>query len=462
MLQTRYHYLSRPSRIVTTMALSDVTAEAVRDAIAECDDLGREDFRERYHFDPAREYELEYDGRRYDSKAIVGVAHRYATGRLLTPGEFSGGARHAVQRLRQLGFTVTHKYDDGLTDDRQPLVLIAPCYGNSGSRARFAATLAHEVPFADPAVGDYLTPEELEALYELHPHGTARFWGATSSSDSDIDKLAFGDLVLFTGENRVQAIAKIGVKFRNRTLADSLWPPKPGRGSWSNVYSVLDFRRVGDLLYRDIQLPLGYSPSYLFYRTRVTTAEQAAGLISSLGLDHEPAADQDVEDRRAGESLERALASDSVVVDAEVSHTDTAEYTREPGTVMVQRLESRFVARYWQVLPDVQAKRLRLSVGLTDLYLVDTADLIEAKRSADHRYVREALGQLLDYATHCTQPLKRLTALFPAKPVVSDIRLLHCYGIDCLYWRGGDDFQRLEAPAEARERIQAAWSARAG
>ena len=167
---------------------------------------------------------------------------------------------------------------------------------------------------------------------------------------------------------------------------------------------------------------------------------------------------QDDEDRRADEALERALATDAAVVDAEASNTDSTQYQREAATVTVERKESQFVARYRQTLPTAEAKRLRLAVGLTDLYLVDTADLIEAKRSPAHRYVREALGQLLDYAAHCTQPLNRLTALFPGKPTASDIRLLHAYGIDCVYWEGGDRFARLEAPAEARDRMRAAWA----
>jgi hypothetical protein len=347
---------------------------------------------------------------------------------------------------------------DGLVDARQPLVLIAPCYGSPGPRARFAATLAREIAFAEPPVRDYLIAEELEMLLKLHPGGTARFWGATSRYDSDIDDLAVGDPVLFVGDLRVQAIGKVGCKLRHRTLADALWPPEPGEDSWSNVYSVLDFRRVSDLLYRDIQLPLGYSPRYMFYRTQVTTSEQAAALIASLNLAPDEASDPSEEDRRADEALARALATDSAVVDAEASNADSTQYQREPGTVNVQRQESRFVARYRQTLPAAQAKRLRLAVGWTDLYLVDTADLIEAKRSAGHRYVREALGQLLDYAAHCTQPLNRLTALFPAKPTASDVRFLHAYGIDCVYWESGDHFPRLEAPVEARDRIRAAWA----
>jgi hypothetical protein len=98
-------------------------------------------------------------------------------------------------------------------------------------------------------------------------------------------------------------------------------------------------------------------------------------------------------------------------------------------------------------------------VGYTDLYREQAGDLIEAKVSAKHGYVREALGQLLDYAAHSTQPVNQLTALFPEKPTPDDIQLLHAYGIDCLYWAGGDEFHRCEAPSEARDRIAKAWSA---
>jgi hypothetical protein len=68
--------------------------------------------------------------------------------------------------------------------------------------------------------------------------------------------------------------------------------------------------------------------------------------------------------------------------------------------VTVWRVEAQFVARYRQTLPEPQAKRLRLAVGWTDLYRLEDADLIESKRSGEHRYVCKVLGQLLDYAAH--------------------------------------------------------------
>jgi hypothetical protein len=338
---------------------------------------------------------------------------------------------------------------------RTPLVLIAPSYGNPASRARFAHTLDKEVDFRSPPLWDALNPDERNALLELHPDGKARFWGALARHDPKMDRLAHGDPILFTGAGRVQAIGIIGCKLRNAVLADRLWRPDPKTGSWSNVYSVLGFTRVDDITYQDIQAIAGYSPRDVFQETRVSRPEQATALIAGLGL---PTGAQAEEERLAGERLMWALSSESSIVGAEASHTKTSQYERSARTVTLQRLEARLVAKYCDSLPGVEHKRLQLASGWSDLYLVETADLIEAKASAEHGYVRQALGQLLDYAAHATQPISRLTALFPTVPAPSDVWLLPLYGIDCLYWAGDDEFPRLEAPAEARNRIRSAWS----
>lgn len=58
-----------------TVALSEITRDAALRAIGEYDRLGQDGFLERYGFDRACQYLLVYGGKRYDSKAIVGVAH---------------------------------------------------------------------------------------------------------------------------------------------------------------------------------------------------------------------------------------------------------------------------------------------------------------------------------------------------------------------------------------------------
>ncbi|MFL1901040.1 HNH endonuclease [Streptomyces tauricus] len=83
-----------------------ITRESVLKAVVEHDELGRDAFLSKYGFGEARSYVLMYEGRGYDSKAIAGVAHEWAQGRALGPGEFSGGKDHAAAWLKRLGFQV--------------------------------------------------------------------------------------------------------------------------------------------------------------------------------------------------------------------------------------------------------------------------------------------------------------------------------------------------------------------
>ncbi|MFE7973556.1 HNH endonuclease [Streptomyces shenzhenensis] len=89
------------------MALTDITRTEVEKAIEECDRLGRVGFLERYGFRRARRFLVAYEGRHYDSKAIIGAAHGYLPGqRPLMAREFSGGAQHAARLLKGLGFDI--------------------------------------------------------------------------------------------------------------------------------------------------------------------------------------------------------------------------------------------------------------------------------------------------------------------------------------------------------------------
>lgn len=86
---------------------SAVTRQHVLQAIAECDERGADDFLGVYGYGPSRGYELVHEGHNYDSRAILGVAHRFATGRVATADEFHGGQHAAAAVLRKCGFEVT-------------------------------------------------------------------------------------------------------------------------------------------------------------------------------------------------------------------------------------------------------------------------------------------------------------------------------------------------------------------
>ena len=84
--------------------LSAVNRTHILTAIAEYDDRGAEGFLGVYGFTPSERSTFKHEGRTYDAVAILGVAHRYATGRLATADEFTGGKIDPATVLRKHGF----------------------------------------------------------------------------------------------------------------------------------------------------------------------------------------------------------------------------------------------------------------------------------------------------------------------------------------------------------------------
>jgi hypothetical protein len=80
-------------------------ADVVR-AIEEYDRLGQDRFLAEHGFGRATAYLLVYRERSYDSKAILGVAYKFATGVPIGAHDFNGGVHGAAGVLRSLGFEV--------------------------------------------------------------------------------------------------------------------------------------------------------------------------------------------------------------------------------------------------------------------------------------------------------------------------------------------------------------------
>ncbi|OMC42592.1 hypothetical protein A5742_30335 [Mycolicibacterium fortuitum] len=90
------------------MAPSDIEESSVLAAIAEYDRLGQDEFLRRYNFGKSSKFRLLYNGRFYDSKAIAGVAHGFATNDFWTTERPFGGTGPggAVTILESLGFFI--------------------------------------------------------------------------------------------------------------------------------------------------------------------------------------------------------------------------------------------------------------------------------------------------------------------------------------------------------------------
>lgn len=80
--------------------------QAVLQALNEYDSLGQKAFLKKYGFGKAREFILLHQGKRYDSKAIVGAAYAHQFNEHLKSTDFSGGIATVVPLLSNLGFQV--------------------------------------------------------------------------------------------------------------------------------------------------------------------------------------------------------------------------------------------------------------------------------------------------------------------------------------------------------------------
>jgi hypothetical protein len=156
-----------------------------------------------------------------------------------------------------------------------------------------------------------------------------------------------------------------------------------------------------------------------------------------------------VVDREEADRLAMLAGRMGDVVAAEVFATASTSYQRPGGITYVYRVESLLITAYRASLPGDQKRTLRVPTGVADLYAEepDGSVILEAKSSAQHSYVRQALSQLLDYVRFSPKPVVRLSALFPRCPDRLGIELLHDYGIGCIYLDADGTFASLPAPS---------------
>ncbi|MFF7649851.1 hypothetical protein ACFZCY_08320 [Streptomyces sp. NPDC007983] len=432
------------------MGIGDVTRDAVLKTLEEYDDLGGEVFLAHYGYQRARSYLIVHNGRHYDSKAIVGVAHRHVTGRALGSGDFSGGAATVVPALTGLGFHVEGpRAVEGTPPSLGVRLLVSPAFGKAESRRHWADTLDHTVPFTEPKYAGSLTDGELSSLSALHPGGRARFWGATASHDRKMADVTTGDVVLFTGQNHVLAVGEVGAIFRNSSFADTMWPPNPGGESWHTVYSLRQFVPT-EVPYETLNALLGYKSGFKYPGQMVFSGDKARAGIDGLLITT----------RTALEGLGAETSPGSVrVMPVERQHTRSTTVERAAGQLLFNRDEAALVAEFCASFPGPKPKRFASAAGICDIYVEDPErhELIEAKSRVERGHVREALAQLLDYARYVPDAVDRLSALFPEQLAPKERSLLHHYGIDVIYRVGPGSFEREPAPEDARERMRGLW-----
>ncbi|MHA7278887.1 hypothetical protein ACX80H_03950 [Arthrobacter sp. MDT2-2] len=145
-----------------------------------------------------------------------------------------------------------------------PLVIVQPA-GNREGKRNYAKTV--ESPISLTATQQHLSAGDQEQLAILHPSGAVPVWGTTRGErgqmESRWNRITAGDVVLFTGGNRVFKTARVTHKFRSQSLADSLWERKTtangDKASWEFMYSF-NQPEDADVSYDDLKEVLGELP----------------------------------------------------------------------------------------------------------------------------------------------------------------------------------------------------------
>lgn len=335
-------------------------------------------------------------------------------------------------------------------------VIIQPSYGNPAARKHWKETLAKEISFLDTPYSQALSQSDRRRLLELHATGAVRFWGATSAQDKQMERIHQGDVVLFTGQKLVRGIGEVGCKLRNEELADLMWTQDDKNGSFVNIYSLLNFQST-EIPYEMIWELDGFNHGDNFMGLRIIKDERRDDLLNLFNITTttDVLSEQLIEERIAN-----ALEAGTTIAAPEAMHKTSTSYRRAESTVFVNRSESLLVQEFRRQRLDGEVKRIKVDVGWTDLNIITPVghDIVEAKSSSSHDKVRQAAGQLLDYAVHTTEPVQRLTALFPSRPAERDVEYLHWLGIDCLYRIASEEFRRDEAPEPRRAYMRPVWN----
>lgn len=420
------------------MALGDLTSrDAVIRAIEEYDRLGTKEFLRANHFGPALSYFLVWEGRRYDSKAIAGVAHNFERPDLeaLTTHSFTGGEVTVVKKLRDLGFEVERaaparnlrSSSEELTvwqmrlGDEDTRTSIQETYGGSPARGISAPAKASGLndillwwrPERGAAFGyeDGWTADGGAFYFSgMGQEGDQRFAVPYAENGRVRDHAATGDHIRL-----LRYVAKNTVRYLGELRLDVIdpWRWRDGYDKYGDLRRVIQFRflPLGEVV-RDPADPLHLPPG----ETAIPEAVREA-----------PAA--------PSETAVEALGSDRF------------QRLVRAQRILAERKELRLVHTFRDWLSSAHglaATGLRIPYAAegrnlrADLFVTTPRVLVEAKSSAAREKIRLAIGQLLDYQ-RWIQPRPRMCVLVPAPPAEDMLDLLHALGIGAA-WPDGDDF----------------------
>lgn len=419
------------------MGLRDVTDDqAVLDAMAEFDRIGRDPFLEKYGFGHATAYFVELDGKRYDSKAIVGAAHGYQHGTPLRHDEFSGGDATVASRLSALGFMVTRS-GIGWT------IPIGTVTTRSEIKEQYGGSIygGIEPSRTTPNILIYTDPSEGEANgynYDEWVGSDGRVFCYTGEG-------LRGDQELKDGNKAILEHARTGRTLRLFEALDKKKRPGGKRQRYVGAFRVdesapyrrepapdIDRRQRTVLVFRLLRDDVVATPAFPSASDHAQPPTPPA-LVNTPGAGPSAPSIERPEDylaERSSANIELVASERNVVT----------EYEMVPRTGSIAMREEAALVRdfeAWLRSQRHEVMRVRIRIPgeshtlVTDAFDVTAGTLYEAKSGTDRATVRLGIGQLLDYLRFVPGATGAL--LLPSEPSDDLKSLIKACGIGVVY-----------------------------
>jgi hypothetical protein len=400
--------------IPASMQLHRLTSRAaVERALDEYDELGQTAFLAKYGFGPAYRYFVLRDGRRYDSKAIVGAAwgYQFPEEGPASPHDFVGGASTVAPTLSRLGFAVVTA-----AEERSALTP-----GTVYTWAQLADSFEFRPAYLSVAGGMIPRPDHDAILVITHPGGAKSF---------DYHDYWDGADLIYTGRGQNGNQQLDGA---NRDVADNR------RTILVFEYAGperLQFKGAGHCVdwWPDTGLDRNKRPRRI-YRFRLKFGDVGQAAIQANGTELERAAplrrprpfDPDRPPsayrkyaRRADPEQTRALQEK-----ATLTHHD-----------LLMQLARSLNANNWQDVEEIAAAvDLWGRPRTTSPRVIFEAKTVSARSAAGR--LRAALGQLLEYRFFFGDPRDELCVVTSSAVNDERIRFLRAVGVDVIWFEGG-------------------------
>ncbi len=355
-----------------------------------------------HEFGESTHYDLLHEGDRFPPKAIIGLAAQRATGRLLTPKDFSGGEGSKCFRvLRKLGFVVEPKptpaWDLEPGDEMKRTELHARFGGRRQGGIAPSSTSPNVLIFTAPESG-----EQRGYFDGWQDDGSFHYTGEGQR----------GDMQMVQGNKAILEHRRDGRSIR----------------LFEGARGVVTYR--GELAVDEAQP---------FHRT--DGPEKGSDLIREVIVFHLVPVDRPVQPVRVRASPP-ALVVDHIAPEAAATDTFGVRSSGQPREA--ERRESKLVADYRAFCGSQGRRLVRQKICppgeqplYTDLFDETKNLLIEAKGSVTRESIRMAIGQLLDYQRFI-EPKPGLAVLLPTKPRNDLLELLRALRIILIYRDGGE------------------------